>query len=110
MLSVLLSYFQADAMAVKALKNLSCTYCCKSFKSRRLLAGHQISHTDEKPFTCPYCDKSLSNKSSLSNAPVVKSILGQKKYTWSLINKKKHMTASNVESLSREEQNLEGTL
>ncbi|XP_055335574.1 zinc finger protein 714-like [Paramacrobiotus metropolitanus] len=52
----------------KPRKNLSCSYCSKTFDRPSLLQRHERIHTGEKPFKCDSadCTKSFSTSSSLN--------------------------------------------
>ena len=45
---------------------LTCGYCRKGFKFQSLLDRHVRCHTGFKPFSCPKCSKSFTQKESLN--------------------------------------------
>ncbi|OBS79487.1 hypothetical protein A6R68_18092, partial [Neotoma lepida] len=54
-----------------------CTECGKSFGRRHHLVRHWLTHTGEKPFHCPRCEKSFGHRglaSSLEGLPLLLSI------------------------------------
>ncbi|XP_051553757.1 gastrula zinc finger protein XlCGF7.1-like isoform X2 [Myxocyprinus asiaticus] len=57
----------------------TCTQCGKSFKKRRSLRNHMITHTGERPFKCTQCGKSFAHKSSLQFH--IKAHTGEKPFT-----------------------------
>ncbi|CAH1778178.1 unnamed protein product, partial [Owenia fusiformis] len=46
-------------------RKYTCMLCCKSFNSGSSLSRHKKIHTGEKPFICPYCNKSFRQKPHL---------------------------------------------
>uniref|UniRef100_A0A3Q2X2F8 C2H2-type domain-containing protein n=1 Tax=Haplochromis burtoni TaxID=8153 RepID=A0A3Q2X2F8_HAPBU len=54
-----------DMKCVSGEEALICTECGKSFKRMAHLLRHKRSHTGEKPFGCPKCDKRF--KAALTN-------------------------------------------
>ncbi|UYV78054.1 hypothetical protein LAZ67_15003315 [Cordylochernes scorpioides] len=46
-------------------KPFSCPYCEFSTKTKSLLKRHQFIHTGEKPYTCSYCDYKTSKPTNL---------------------------------------------
>ena len=40
----------------------NCTECAKAFKSKSYLARHLVVHSNERPFQCPRCGKTLARK------------------------------------------------
>ncbi|KAK8741847.1 hypothetical protein OTU49_002423 [Cherax quadricarinatus] len=42
-----------------------CTVCLKRFRSQADLGRHVRTHTGEKPYKCPYCERSMAQKGNL---------------------------------------------
>lgn len=42
-----------------------CSMCLKNFRSQADLGRHMRTHTGEKPFKCPYCERSMAQKGNL---------------------------------------------
>lgn len=42
-----------------------CRLCTKSYKSKRILKVHLITHSDDRPFRCEFCDKRFKLRSVL---------------------------------------------
>ena len=48
--------------------NTTCQVCLKVFACQSALEIHYRSHTKERPFKCPVCDRGFSTKASSSKA------------------------------------------
>lgn len=46
-------------------KSFNCDYCTKSFRQKRDLDRHILTHTGEKPYTCHLCGKGFARKDKL---------------------------------------------
>lgn len=42
-----------------------CVYCQKTFKEKRLLRQHMITHKQQKRFSCKYCEKGKNYHSQI---------------------------------------------
>lgn len=47
-------------------KNHACEVCAKAFRDVYHLNRHRLSHSDEKPFTCPICQQRFKRKDRMS--------------------------------------------
>ncbi|KAK8375373.1 hypothetical protein O3P69_008308 [Scylla paramamosain] len=43
----------------------SCPICSKAFETRYKLERHQLTHTGEKPYACPYCPHRCNQRDNL---------------------------------------------
>ena len=50
----------------KRTKDFSCTHCGKSFKSVLCLNRHMVTHTNERPIVCRFCDTTFQTYQSLA--------------------------------------------
>ena len=46
-------------------KPFSCHFCHRAFSTKSSMNVHKRTHTGEKPFSCQYCHKTFSTKSNL---------------------------------------------
>merc|ERR1719347_1483722 len=70
-----------------------CDLCGKGFPLSCLLQRHKRTHSDHKPFSCNYCEKSFSSKTSLNHHLFMKHLEEQ--------SKKIEMGKCMIESLKR---------
>ncbi|XP_076153720.1 vascular endothelial zinc finger 1-like isoform X2 [Alosa pseudoharengus] len=62
----LLSPVPVVACAVPVRKNHACEACGKAFRDVYHLNRHRLSHSDEKPFSCPICQQRFKRKDRMS--------------------------------------------
>lgn len=48
-------------------KNHACETCGKAFRDVYHLNRHRLSHSDEKPFSCPICQQRFKRKDRMSH-------------------------------------------
>ena len=72
-----------------------CDLCGKGFPLSCLLQRHKRTHSDHKPFSCNYCEKSFSSKTSLNHHLFMKHLEEQ--------SKKIEMGKCMIESLKRKD-------
>jgi uncharacterized Zn-finger protein len=65
-----LGYVNVDQQSGKKGK-YPCRYCGKLIRNKFDLSIHERSHTGERPFVCPVCNKGCSTKSNLKAHAVV---------------------------------------
>ena len=49
----------------KADSNIQCTQCLKKFGSSSALAKHKATHSDERKYICPICEKGFKRQDHL---------------------------------------------
>eukprot|EP00090_Calanus_glacialis_P020783 TRINITY_DN32083_c0_g1_i1.p1 TRINITY_DN32083_c0_g1~~TRINITY_DN32083_c0_g1_i1.p1 ORF type:complete len:371 (-),score=113.67 TRINITY_DN32083_c0_g1_i1:96-1208(-) len=89
-----------------------CDLCGKGFPLSCLLQRHKRTHSNMKPFSCSYCDKSFSSKTSLNHHLFMKHLEDQSKRIdigKKLIENLKQKSIKNVEIVGAERiKNIEG--
>ena len=54
------------AVASQVRKNHACEACGKAFRDVYHLNRHRLSHSDEKPYSCPVCQQRFKRKDRMS--------------------------------------------
>ncbi|CAG0898616.1 unnamed protein product, partial [Darwinula stevensoni] len=87
------SYIWCGKMRATRCKLYFCPVCPYSTVQKGHAVDHSRKHSKEKPFQCPICFKSFSQKSSLKTHCIVQHSLDHHKITSFLIQKKRGLTS-----------------